>query len=168
MAKANSQGEKQESEKKEPVKIRADWHIPYLHSAGNHASKFFQELKENQRIMGSRCPSCKKVLIPPRAFCERCFVPIDDWVQVADQGEIMALSINYMEYEGLPKPPYGLAFIRLDGADTNILHFLGGVDLKDPKKATSKLKVGARVKAVWKEKAKREGRMTDIRYFKPV
>lgn len=156
------------SKKEEPVKIRADWNIPYVQSAGDHASRFFRELKEKGRIMGTRCPSCKKVLIPPRAFCERCFVPTGEWVQVADEGTVEAFSINYMQYEGLPKPPYAIAFVHLEGADTNLMHFLGGVDLKDPKKATRKLKVGTRVKAVWKEKGKREGRMTDIRYFKPV
>ncbi len=156
------------SGKEKYTMIRADWNIPYLHSAGKHATKFFQEIKDNKRIMGSRCPRCKKVLIPPRSFCERCFVPTAGWVEVSDKGKIEAVSINYMEYEGLPKPPYAIAFIRLDGADSCLMHFVGGVDLKNVEKAKDRVKIGTEVKAVWKDKGKREGRMTDIHYFKPV
>jgi uncharacterized OB-fold protein len=52
--------------------------------------------------------------------------------------------------------PYGYAFIKLDGADTLLPHF---VDSTDPEK----VKVGARVKAVFEEK--RAGRIMDIRHF---
>ncbi len=56
------------------IEIPGKWEINYLYSAGRVASKFFQELKKNKRIMGTRCPGCKRVLVPPRSFCERCFI----------------------------------------------------------------------------------------------
>ncbi|KKL59784.1 hypothetical protein LCGC14_2211840, partial [marine sediment metagenome] len=70
------------SEQEQPLTIEARWDIPYRHTAGQAASRFFRELKDNKRIMGVRCPSCHRVLVPPRSFCERCFEPIDEWVEV--------------------------------------------------------------------------------------
>lgn len=154
------------SEKEEYMKIEANWNIPFVHSAGKHASKFLTELRDNKKIIGSKCPKCNRVLIPPRPFCERCFVTIDKWQEVSDEGEIETLSINYTKYIGLPDPPYALGMVRLDGADTNLLHFLGGIDLTKVDEAKEKLKIGTRVKAVWKDK--REGRLTDILYFAPI
>jgi uncharacterized OB-fold protein len=55
------------------------------------------------------------------------------------------------------------AVIDLDGASKGmgILHKLGEVDPK-------LVKVGLKVKAVWKPAAERTGSITDIAYFKPV
>ena len=155
------------AEKKEEfIKIKANWNIPYTHSAGKCASHFFQEMREKKRILGIRCPKCQRVMLPPRSFCERCFVETTDWVPVKDEGVVDSVSINYMEYTGMPKPPYAIAFIKLDGSDSRLMHFVGWVDLSDWKKAKDLVKIGTRVKAVWKEE--REGRMTDIMYFKPI
>lgn len=152
--------------KEEYVRIKADWNIPYTHSAGGCASHFFREMKERKKIFGIRCPKCRRVMLPPRSFCEECFVETGEWVEVKDEGVIDSVSINYMEYAGLPDPPYAIAFIKLDGADSRLMHFVGGVDLSDWKKAKDLVKIGTRVKAVWKKE--REGRMTDIQYFQPV
>jgi uncharacterized OB-fold protein len=48
------------------------------------------------------------------------------------------------------------AFVRLDGADTDLQHY---VEIKDEKK----VKIGARVRAVFEEK--RSGKITDIKHF---
>ncbi len=61
-----------------------------------------------------------------------------------------------LEFTRLPDPPYCVAWIKLDDADEGIPHFVGGVDLSDPKKALEKIKVGARVKAKWGESRGRE------------
>ncbi|MEM2031014.1 MAG: zinc ribbon domain-containing protein, partial [Archaeoglobaceae archaeon] len=73
------------------------WRIPFRHYAGVHATKFFEGLK-NKKIFGVRCPKCKRVLVPPRAFCERCFVETDEWVEVKDEGVVETLSVTYMKF----------------------------------------------------------------------
>ena len=156
-------GEKKEEEY---LIISGKWEISYSHSAGKFATRFFKELKENRSIMGVKCPKCKRVLLPPRAFCERCFVPLEDWVEVGDEGSIVTFTICYEKFTGLPDPPYAVLEIRLDGADTDILHLAGGVDLSDPEKAVETIKVGARVKAKWREE--RTGSILDIEYFEPL
>ena len=49
------------------IKWKTD--LPYRYSIGKLAVKFFEELKENKRIMGSKCKKCGKVHFPPRAVC---------------------------------------------------------------------------------------------------
>jgi len=149
----------------EIVEFESFWNIPYKHSAGKHASKFFNALKE-KKILGVKCPKCNRVLVPPRAFCERCFVECNDWVELKDEGVVETLSVTYVKFTGLPDPPYAVGVVKLDGADTGFLAYLGGIDLKDWKKVHEKFKPGTRVKAVWKDRP--EGKITDILYFKPV
>jgi len=57
------------------------------------------------------------------------------------------------------EPPYVLALIKLDGADTNLVYLLGDVD---PDNVTH----GMRVEPVWREE--RYGYMSDLKHFKPL
>ncbi|MCL5935421.1 MAG: OB-fold domain-containing protein, partial [Firmicutes bacterium] len=74
--------------------------------------------------------------------------------------------VCYQKFLGAPEPPWASGLVRLDGADTAMLHFIGGVDLTDINKARELIKIGTRVRAVWNEE--RKGIITDIRHFKPV
>lgn len=148
------------------IEIPGRWDIPYRHSAGAFASRFFVELRDNRRILAVRCPQCQRVLLPPRPFCERCFIRLDEWVPVKDTGTIESFTISYERYTGLPPPPYCIGFIKLGGADTALMHRIAGVDLSDPVKAPRLVKIGTRVVAVWARK--RTGSILDILYFKPI
>ncbi len=141
------------------------WEIEYEYAAGRVLTEFFKKLKEG-KIVGSRCPSCKRVLMPPRAFCERCMVETSELVEVKDEGVLLNFIIVYRKFYGLPEPPYAIGLVKLDGADEPMLHFIGGVDLSTPERALQVLRPGIRVKAVWSET--RTGAITDIKYFAPV
>lgn len=142
------------------------WNLPFRHTAGRFASRFFRELRDNQKIYGVRCPQCRRVLLPPRPLCERCFASVDEWVEVGHQGTLEAFTICYVPFLGLPQPPVAMIMVKLDGADTGLQHILGGVDLSDPEKARERVKIGMRVEAVWREP--RRGEIGDIQHFKPV
>ena len=142
------------------------WNLPFRHTAGRFASRFFRELRDSQKIYGVRCPQCRRVLLPPRPMCERCFASIDEWVEVGHQGTLEAYTICYVPFLGLPPPPVGMVVVKLDGADTCLQHILSGVDLSDPDKAREVVKIGMRVEAVWREQ--RRGEILDIQYFKPI
>jgi uncharacterized OB-fold protein len=154
------------SQQEEPLIIDGRWDIPYRHTAGRAATRFFRELKENKRIVGVRCPSCQRVLVPPRGFCERCFVPVDEFVGVEDKGTLTTFTIVYAHFTSLPPPPYCVGIIKLDGADTGLIHYVGGVDLQDMEAAKKAISVGMRLQAVWRDE--REGKITDIGYFQPA
>lgn len=148
------------------VKIAGHWDIPYEYAAGASAARFFEELKTNQRIMATRCPSCERTLLPPRAFCERCFVPTSEWVEVGPKGTVDSFTITYQAFPGLPDPPYTIALIKLDRASTSLAHFLSGVDAKNPEGILDRIKAGLRVEAVFKPE--RRGSILDIESFRPV
>ena len=142
------------------------WNLPFRHTAGRFASRFFRELRDNQKIYGVRCPQCRRVLVPPRPVCERCFASVDEWVEVRHQGTLEAFTICYVPFMGLPKPPVAMIMVKLDGSDTGLQHLLGGVDLSDPDKSKELVKIGMRLEAVWREQ--RRGEIGDIQYFKPI
>lgn len=141
------------------------WEIEYEYAAGKVLTEFFKALKEG-KILGAKCPSCRRVLMPPRSFCERCMTETSELVEVSDEGELLNFIIVYRKFYGLPDPPYAVGLIRLDGADEPILHFVGGVDLSSPHRALKVLRPGMRVKAVWNDA--RSGSILDIKHFEPV
>jgi uncharacterized OB-fold protein len=55
--------------------------------------------------------------------------------------------------------PYAVGVIRLDGADTGLVHLVGDVDI-------NRLRNGIRVEPVFS--AERKGHILDIRYFRPI
>ncbi len=137
---------------------------PFNYAVGMHGSKFFAEIRDNKRIMGIKCPKCATVYAPPRGVCGKCFVEMDEWVEIGPGGEIGTFTIlryAFIDPEtGEPKPiPYGYGFIKLDGADTLFQHY---IDLEDE----SKVKIGARVTAIFSEN--RKGSIRDIEFFKIV
>ncbi|MBI3949459.1 MAG: Zn-ribbon domain-containing OB-fold protein [Acidobacteria bacterium] len=134
--------------------------IPYAWAAGRHATRFYQEIAENQKIYGTRCPECRRVLIPARKSCSRCFAETTEWVEVGPRGVVKSFTVvHYAEpsIQPLP-PPFAYGLIQLDGADTAFIHLLGEVDL-------SRIQTGMRVEAVFADEAK--GNILDIKYFRP-
>ena len=154
------------TQEEEIVIMPGAWNLPFRHTAGRFASRFFRELRDNQKIYGVRCPRCRRVLVPPRPLCERCFASPDEWVEVSHQGTLGAFTICYVPFMGLPPPPVAMIMVVLDGADTGLQHLLGGVDLSDPEKSRDLVKIGMRVEAVWREQ--RRGEIMDIQHFKPI
>jgi uncharacterized OB-fold protein len=140
------------------------WNFDYTYFAGETASRFFAELRDNKRILGRRCPSCQLLVIPARSYCDACYVEMGDWEQVAETGTIEAFTILTRAFPGLPEPPLVIAFVTLDGADSAILNFVEGVDLsdQDADEAGTYLYANDRVRVVFSEE--REGRITDFHF----
>lgn len=135
----------------------------YRWSAGLAGSVFFRELKNNGRIMGTKCKKCNRVLVPPRIFCERCFERLDEWEIVSNQGTLNSYSIAYIGRDAKPlEKPDIIALIDLDGTCGGFFHILGEID------DLKKLKIGMRVEAVFKDKKERTGSILDISYFRPI
>ncbi len=155
---------KREEKKVFEIKWKTD--LPYNWAMGKLSVKFFEELKENKKIMGSKCPKCGKVHMPPRGVCADCLVQmtVDDMVELPPRGTLEGFTVvNYPFVDpntgGMRPFPYGYAIFKLDGADTYMMHFINETD-------PSKFKIGQRVEAVFKEK--REGNLGDIPYFRII
>lgn len=137
---------------------------PFEWSVGRYSSKFLAELRDHKRIVGIRCPSCKKVFVPPRQVCGDCFVPMNEIVELGSKGTLgtfTVLSFGFVDPStGREKEvPYTWGFVRLDGADNTFIHFIEETDL-------AKLRMGMRVEAVFEEE--RHGQLLDIRHFRTI
>lgn len=150
----------------ERIVIPETWHLEFDHAAGRAASRFLVGLRDHQQLLASPCPACGRVLVPPRSFCEDCFVPTsDDWVEVGPEGTVETFTITYAAFAGYAAPPYAVAFVRPDGAGTAIANFVLGVDLADPEEAAARLAVGTRLRAVFEPI--RKARITDF-HWEPI
>ncbi len=135
----------------------------YAWDTGVAIGRYMEELKAG-RLVGRRCDSCRRVMIPPRMFCEACFCPTDEWVILQDTGTVKTFSLCNITWDMKPlTEPQIPAVIDIDGASPGmgIMHLLGQVKPED-------VKIGLRVQAVWKPAAERQGAITDILYFKPL
>lgn len=135
----------------------------YSWAAGVAISRFLNELKEG-RIIGRKCSTCTRTLVPPRMYCEQCFRPTDEWAYVKDTGTVNTYSISHVAADASRlKEPLLVAVVELDGASPGmgILHMLGEVE-------PARVRVGMKVRAAWKPAGQREGAITDIRYFRPM
>jgi len=137
-------------------------HIPNTYSAGAVGSRFLIELRDNERIMGTRCPTCNLVYVPARSVCRDCFGQLSEWVEVSRQGTLLTYTVAREPNPVQPSPtPLAYGIVKLDGADTGFVHMLGDVD-------PEQLKAGMKVEAVFKGKEDRQASILDIKYFKPV
>ena len=137
--------------------------VKYAWSTGEAISRFLDELKEG-RLIARTCRKCKRILFPPRMFCEECFRPTDAWTYVKDTGKIETYSVSYLDTDAnrIEKPIF-VGVVSVDGASPKmgIMHYFGEV-------TTETITIGLRVKAVWKPPEERQGSVLDIRYWRPL
>lgn len=132
--------------------------IDYRYTMGGQ-SKFFIELMNNKKLLGTKCTKCGKIWMPPRINCSECYEPAE-WVEMRQTGTIDVSTIVWYTTSAFIKAiPYGIGFIRLDGADTAMLQGIFSESL-----IPSKVKKGKKVRAVFQKE--REGKMTDF-FFVP-
>jgi len=138
--------------------IRDILKINYRYTMGGQ-SKFFIELMNNKKLLGTKCTKCGKIWMPPRINCSECYEPAE-WVEMKQTGTIDVSTIVWYTTSAFIKAiPYGIGFIRLDGADTAMLQGIFSENL-----IPSKVKKGKKVRAVYQKE--REGKMTDF-FFVP-
>jgi uncharacterized OB-fold protein len=134
--------------------------MPYRYFPGPTATRFFVELRDKRKIFGIRCKSCGTVYVPVETTCGRCFEKMEDWVEVGNQGVLESYTVTHYS---LPLHPYTspliYGLVKLDGADTGIIHLLGEID-------PDELDCGIRLEAVFREE--RKGDILDIKYFRPI
>ena len=102
----------------EPVKsIVTPTRLDYTYTAVGAQTRFLNGISRG-RILGQRCPQCRKVYVPPRGACPRCGVPTDEEVEVSGQGTVTTFCVVNVPSENIHlELPYVAAHILLDGAD---------------------------------------------------
>lgn len=150
--------------------ITTSWdpNLRYEWDNGVAIGRYLAELK-NGKLIGKKCRKCGRIMIPPRMFCELCFRTTDEWVYLKDTGTINTFVISHVDWKAGRLDikggvrPFTPAVIEIDGATKGmgILHMIDEIDPWE-------IKIGLRVKAVWKKPEERQGAITDIKYFKPI
>ena len=149
------------SDPKDVILVEGQIHIRHRYTPGVAGEAFFTALRDSGKFVASRCDSCAVTYCPPRLFCERCFDgPLEADVEVGPEGTVESFSVGYTDVEGEPlEEPKTIALIRLDGADTVLVHFLVDSD---------HLMIGQRVEPAFEPKGKRTGSILDVRGFTPA
>jgi len=145
----------------------------YLFTPGVSQSRFLEGLREG-KILGRRCPSCGRVYVPPRSYCEYCMKPTREWVEVSGVGVVHTAVVSYIStFRERMEEPEIVAVIRLDAPGyteggyefPGLFHRLCNVK---PDDVISGRIIGMRVKARWKPREERRGDVNDIECFEPV
>jgi len=130
----------------------------YTRSLGPTLSRFMTALAQ-RRVLGSRGAD-GRVHAPPLEYDPVTAEPVTDLVEVSDTGTVVSWTWMSRPLEGQPLDrPFGWALIRLDGADTPMLH---AVDAGSP----AAMSTGMRVRVRWA--AEPVGHIRDIACFEPV
>ena len=144
----------------EPVKgFVSPVRLQYTVNAGRASSRFLRGLLE-RRILGQRCPVCKKVNVPPRGACPTCGVPTEEEVRLAETGTVTTFCIININFDAKARElPYACASILLDGSDTTLFHLIQEMN-------PAELRMGTRVRAVWAQEPVPS--LESISHFKPT
>ncbi|AGB25928.1 putative nucleic-acid-binding protein containing a Zn-ribbon [Mycobacterium sp. JS623] len=136
-----------------PLKLSFD----YTRSVGPLLSQFFSALRE-RRILGVR-GSDGRVHVPPAEYDPVTYQQLTEIVPVSSVGTVLSWTWQSTPLEGQPLDrPFAWALIKLDGADTALLH---AVDAG----TSDAISTGARVHAHWVDEP--VGAITDIACFLP-
>ncbi len=143
----------------EPKVLEGEINIPYKWTTGPAAGKFLTTLRDERKIIGLKCSSCGRVSVPPEEICGKCRKRNSEFVDISDEGELVSFTeVRVPVFWQPAEPPFVIGFIKLDGADTLLIHRILA--------SASSLKKGLRVKARWKEE--REGHILDIEGFEII
>lgn len=149
------------SDTEEVRSVKTPIRIVYDYSAGKAASRFLRAVAEG-RVVGQRCPKCRKVYVPPRGACPTDGIPTEEEVELPAQGTITTFCVVNVPFLGQKIDiPYVAANILLDGADIPFQHLIQEVEAKD-------VRMGMRVEAVWRPEEEWGMTLESIRHFRPT
>lgn len=135
--------------------------LDYRYTPGVATSRFLHAVAEG-RLVGQRCPACRKVYIPPRGSCPTDGVPTEEEVELPDRGVVTTFCVvNVPFVVHAIEMPYVAASVLLDGADIPFQHLIQEIP-------AAEVRIGMRVEAVWKPRAEWGPSLENILYFRPL
>jgi len=130
---------------------------PYHRSVGEVLGGFFSALRDG-RIEGVRADG-GAVIVPPTEYDPFSGQVTGEAVSVSDAGTVTTWCwVSEPLPHHLLDRPFAFALVKLDGADTALLHYVDA-------KSIEAMSTGMRVRAVWR--SERHGHITDIAAFVP-
>ncbi|MFG2774272.1 Zn-ribbon domain-containing OB-fold protein [Streptomyces sp. NPDC048350] len=131
--------------------------FPFTRSLGPVQAAFLTGLRE-ETVLGVKAED-GRVLVPPVEYDPQTAAELRELVEVGATGTVTTWAWNPEPRTGQPlSTPFAWVLVRLDGADTALLHAL---DAPGPEA----VRTGMRVRIRWA--AERAGAITDIACFEP-
>ena len=137
--------------------IHGDLPVRFRYTPGVANTSFFEALRDRGVLLGSRCEACAVTYVPARMFCERCFAELTPSIECGPGGSVESFTIGHVGIDGEAlDEPVVVALVRLDRADTVLMHRLLGIEAPA---------IGMRVRARLRPQAKRSASILDIEGF---
>ncbi len=132
----------------------------YRYTAGPIGTKFLEGLRPVNYSPVSAC--VWQVINASQAFCQYDFAEIKELVEIAPVGILRTYTVVYEDSYGnkLPKPVI-IGFIEFPGVTGGLVHYIINVE-------PGNVRVGLKVRPVFKPESERRGSITDIVGFEPV
>lgn len=136
--------------------------VSHRYTAGLAGERFFRALKDRGVFLATRCEECAVTYCPASAFCPRCLSPISDYFEVGPRGWLESFTVVYRDLDEEPlEVPVVVGLIRLEGADTVMVHRIDG-------NSRAVLEIGVPVEPEFQPKRDRTGSLNDIKHFRPA
>lgn len=146
------------SQDSEVLKAEFDLNFTYTRTTGPIIGRFFTELRD-RNVVGIK-GSNGQVIVPPTEYDPLTAEELSEFVPVKQTGVVTTWSWVKQPREKHPlQKPFAWALIKLDGADTPMLH---AVDAS----SEAAMKTGMKVKIRWA--AETTGNIHDIACFEPA
>jgi uncharacterized OB-fold protein len=144
----------------EPVRsIRTPARLDYTYTAGEATSRFLRGIA-GRRILGERCGTCGKVILPPRGSCPIDGVPTREQVELPDRGIVTTFCVVNVKFSGSAMElPYVCATVLPDGADMGLFGLIQEIPFAD-------IRMGMRVEAVWVDEPTTD--LASIKWWRPT
>jgi uncharacterized OB-fold protein len=142
--------------------VRTPIRIEYTYTPGKALSSYLRAMLD-KRILGERCPQTGQVFVPPRGVSPVAGIMTEGPVELPDHGYVESFNITRIPIASRPElePPYCSAWIVLDGASVGFMGIVMNCDPMD-------VRLGTRVRAVWKPDAELEMSATNILGWEPT
>ena len=140
--------------------LRAGFEVGYTYTrmTGDVIGEFLAGLRDGQ-IKGIK-GSNGKIICPPTEYDPQTAEELTEFVDLPDTGTVETFNwVHQPRPKHLLQKPFAFALIKIDGADTALLHMVDAG-------SEDKIKSGMKVKVRWA--AERKGYITDIECFEPA
>jgi uncharacterized protein len=135
--------------------------LEYRYTPGTASSAFLRGMKQG-RLLGRRCTSCQKVILPPRGSCSMCGELLGEEVECEDTGTLVTFAVVNVNFANrVVDLPYVTAEVCFDGADMTTTLLLSGVPV-------DQVRMGMRVKAVWLPQDQWDYTLANIDHVEPI
>jgi uncharacterized OB-fold protein len=135
--------------------------LDYRFTAGQATSRFLRGISQ-KKILGERCPVCRKVYVPPRGSCPTDAVPTTEQVELPHIGTVTTFCVVNLQFYGQAlEVPYVCATVLLDGADIGLFGLVQEIPFDE-------VRMGLRVEARWVADKDLAPTFTSVMWWSPT